>query len=479
MSKAKEKKEVTTNQGKKHLFGSSEKSDFILNMSAESAQKLCGVYSIIAVLVLCVITIPYYFTQNIKYGMDESVNRTLYLNEKFIFFISAAVLAVGFVGFIIFLIANMKKQVELKDNKSLIVPLAVVLLSVVSCLLSADIFTSFYGYLDRSGMTVTADDRRIKLADFIVGIGAFEAIVGILQAIPATAKIVPNYFKEIFSGFSSGGMTYTKEYIATGFLCTPFALAAVLTVISAFALNGMLYDDKKARKIFYAISLVLMTAADILACVVPAILGLGAVYVVSLIIAAVKSGFAKDKKPFIACLVAFIVAGGIFAGLFASNEFRLMDEKIIFHDSFDRLSITGTGRGDDTEQWIYPYLWDAEQNLIWGTGPDNWGTIFESGAIIDRSYNEYIDLLQSRGLIIFALTIVFLIMTIVKMCKLVAGFMKDKNGWTGCAVSAAVLCYLIQAFFNISSVTSSPYFWIAAGLVWSFTAVKSSAKKKS
>ena len=41
MSKAKEKKEVTTNQGKKHLFGSSEKSDFILNMSAESAQKLC------------------------------------------------------------------------------------------------------------------------------------------------------------------------------------------------------------------------------------------------------------------------------------------------------------------------------------------------------------------------------------------------------------------------------------------------------
>ena len=42
-----------------------------------------------------------------------------------------------------------------------------------------------------------------------------------------------------------------------------------------------------------------MTAANILACVVPAILGLGAVYVISLIIAAVKSGFAKDKKPFL------------------------------------------------------------------------------------------------------------------------------------------------------------------------------------
>ena len=77
---------------------------------------------------------------------------------------------------------GMKKQVELKDNKSLIVPLAVVLLSVVSCLLSADIFTSFYGYLDRSegmltilgywglfaaGMTVTADDYRIKLSLYV------------------------------------------------------------------------------------------------------------------------------------------------------------------------------------------------------------------------------------------------------------------------------------------------------------------------
>lgn len=497
MSKAKEKKEVTTNQGKKHLFGSSEKSDFILNMTAESAQKLCGVYSIIAMLVLCVITIPYYFTQNIKYGMDESTQRDLYLNEKFIFFISAAVLAVGFIGFIIFLIANMKKQVELKDNKSLCVALAVILLSVVSCVMAADVFTAFYGYLDRSegmltilgywglfaaGMTVTADSRRIKLSDVIVGIGAFQSIVGILQAIPATGKVVPNYFRELFDSFSTEGIQYTKEYVATGFLCTPFALAAVLTVIFAFALNGMLYDGSKPRKIFYGISAALMSAAAMLTCVVPAVIGIGSVLLVSLIIAAVKSGTAKDKKPILACICAVVVIGGIFGGLFAAGEFKLLDEKIIFHDSFDRLSITGTGRNGDDSQWIYPYLWDdgmytAQQNLVWGTGPDNWGTIFSTGAIIDRSYNEYIDLLQSRGIIIFALTIVFLVMTLVKMIKLLAGFIKDKNSWTACAVSAAVIGYLVQAFFNISSVTSSPYLWITLGIVWSYTAVKGAKTK--
>lgn len=498
MPKQKDTKEVTTNQGKKHLFGTSEKSDFILNMTAQSAQKLCGVYSIIAMLILCVITVPYYFTRNIKYGMDQSSQRTLYLNEKFIFFISAAVLAAGFVGFIIFLIANMKKQVELKDNKSLIIALAIILLSVISCLMSSDIFTSFYGYLDRSegmltilgywglfaaGMTVTADDRRIKFSDFIVGVGAFQAIVGLLQAIPATAETVPNYFKDIFDKFSTEGEVYTTEYIPTGFLCTPFAMAAVLTVIFAFALNGLIYDGSSKRKIFYGMSAALMGTVTIMTCVVPGLVGLGAVLIISLIIAAVKTGVSKDKKPLVTSICALVITGGIFAGLYAGGIYRPLDEKLIFHDSFDRLSISYSSRNDDS-QWIYPYLWDdgmytAQQNLVWGTGPDNWSTIFETGAVIDRSYNEYVDLLQTRGILVFAATIIFLLISVVKAFRLLGGFIREKQSWTACAVTTAALGYLIQAFFNISSVTSSPCLWIVLGFIWSYTAVRSGKESKT
>ena len=97
--KTENKKEV------KHLFGTSGKSDFIVNMTEESAQKMSGVYAIICIVFLCVMAIPYYFTKNIKYGVDETVNRTLYLNEKFIFFISTAVIITGFIGFLIFLIS--------------------------------------------------------------------------------------------------------------------------------------------------------------------------------------------------------------------------------------------------------------------------------------------------------------------------------------------------------------------------------------
>ena len=202
------------NKSGKHLFGSSEKTDFIVNMSVEKAEKLCGIYSIIGIIILAVISIPYYFTQHIKYGSDSETGRTIYLNEKFIFFISTAVLAVGFIGFIFFLIANMKKIIDLKNTKSLVVGLGIIIVTVISCLASQSIFYSIYGYLDRSegllaiigywgffctGMTVATQKWRIKLSDFLVGLGLFQAVVGILQVIPVTAKVIPNYFNGLFS----------------------------------------------------------------------------------------------------------------------------------------------------------------------------------------------------------------------------------------------------------------------------------------
>ena len=134
----------------KHLFGTSEKSDFILNMTEESAQKMSGIYSIICVVFLCAMAIPYYFTQNIEYGVDEDTSRILYLNEKFIFFISTAVLITGFIGFIIFMISCMKRQVLIARNKVLFLPVLILAVTLVSCLASSEIFIAFYGYLDRS-----------------------------------------------------------------------------------------------------------------------------------------------------------------------------------------------------------------------------------------------------------------------------------------------------------------------------------------
>ena len=55
----------------KHLFGSGGKSDFIINMTPEGAQKLCGIYSIIAMILLALSSVPYYLSR--QFGKRDSL----------------------------------------------------------------------------------------------------------------------------------------------------------------------------------------------------------------------------------------------------------------------------------------------------------------------------------------------------------------------------------------------------------------------
>ncbi|MBQ6633297.1 MAG: O-antigen ligase family protein [Ruminococcus sp.] len=489
-------KKIENKKEVKHLFGSTEKSDFILNMTTESAQKMSGVYAIICIVLLCAMAIPYYFTQNIEYGVEESVNRTLYLNEKFIFFISTAVLLTGFVAFIIFLISCMKKQVLIERNKALVLPVLILAATLVSCLLSSETFVAFYGYLDRSegmlttigywglfsvGLSVTNADRRLNVSDTFVGFGMFQSLVGVLQAIPATAKIVPNYFKEVFYSFSNdkAGLIFddrqnlyvTREYIPTGFVCSPHALAAVLTITLAFAMFGVIFAEGRKRMIFCGVGAVLMSAALIMTCTLTGIIGFGAVMLITLVIALIKAGKDKAKKPVAVCLAMMVISGGIFGALAGTGKFRLLDERLIYHDSFYRLSISDVDKNEYGE-WIYSYLWDngmyvAEQKPLFGVGPDNWSEMIQNyGLDTDRSYNEYIDIFMTRGIFTLALTVLFLIVTLIKGFRTLAAFMRGEGKYWDAAVVAALLAYIIQAFFNISSVTSTPYFFLTLGLCW-------------
>ena len=78
---------------------------------------------------------------------------------------------------------------------------------------SGDISTGFFGYLDRSeglltilaywgffaaGMAVTGDKWRKSLPTSSSLQDCFNAVVGILQAIPALYDVVPNKFKDLF-----------------------------------------------------------------------------------------------------------------------------------------------------------------------------------------------------------------------------------------------------------------------------------------
>lgn len=499
----------------KHLFGTSEKSDFILNMTAEGAQKMCGVYSIVSVLLLALMAIPGYFTMNIVDFVDEEMGANHYLSESFIFYTSIIIVIMGIIGYVIFAIAHNKKLISFKDNKSLLAVLAVIILSVISCLNAADVYTALMGYLNRNeglltilsfwglfavAMCVTADNRRIQIADFIVGIGAFNAIVGILQAVPAAAKFIPNYFENIFVRPGSTGMEagqialekpisgiYIPSYSASGFMSSPFALAAAMSVLFAVAAGGFIFGESKKRKIYYGISAVLMVASSLLTDVLPGVIGIGCAVILLLITAVVKS-FSKgsqSRSPLVLALVLTVCTGVMGAVFFGIGAAKLEDEYVMNSDVKVRLQITLYTRRDytdDLDQWIYEYTWNdglytAEQNPILGVGPDNADSMFQNGSMFDRYYNEYIDIMAQRGIPCLICYGIFIIISLVKMVQITGKFIKGKASWIAPAASAGAFAYLVQAFFNITSATATPFMFLAMGLVWSYGAVREKSKK--
>lgn len=487
---------------KKHLFGTSEKSDFILNMTEQGTKKLCGMYCIIAMIVITLAAIPYYFTKNVVDFVETEggMEFTHYLSEKTIYWVSTLMIGMGLIGYLIFLIGKMKNEVSLKDNKALLWLAAIMLMSVVSALCAENLEYAFTGYYDRSegllsilgyfgffaaAVTVTDDGWKKRVSDVLVAIGVFNSVAGIIQSIPATAKLIPNWFEYLFTGFGNvagegeeiiNGSAHAVTHSASGFAGTPFALGALLTVAFAAAFAGFVFDESKLRKALYAAGGILMTVCAALTDVVPSVIGIGCSAVIILIIALVSKLKKSGGAALIPAVSGFVCTAAVFLIMLAAGQLDFRDEQVIFTDCYERLSISA-GTREDTSTWIYPYLWDdglyvAENNMLLGTGPDNWGTMYKLGATIDRSYNEYIDVAMQRGFITLVMYLIFLAITLKKALSSLSRFICGELNWTAAAVMTGVTAYLVQAFFNISTISSSPFFWICAGLVWSFEAKK-------
>ena len=490
-------------------------------MTDEKCKKLCAMYCIIAMIIIELAAIPYYLTKNIVDYTENigGMEFPHYLSDRIIYWAAVVMLGLGVLGLSIFLIGRMKNQISLADNKAIALLGGVIVMSLISALAASNIVNAMTGYLDRAegfltligyygffaaAFTVVGDGWRKRLCAVIVSIGAVNALIGILQVIPAFSDVLPNWFGKL-------NTTFNQAYAipaANGLAMTPHALAALLTVAFAAGFAGAVYSEKLLSKLLCAGACLLMAAAAVLTRTLTAWIGIGAALVIGLIAAFVYAAKGKapaaedtegeDSEPakvkgkgiIAAAMCLLILTCGAFAGTLAvqlssypeSEGFKTFyDEEVIRTDSIRMLMLL---QKDDTEQWVYPYLWDdgifiTEQSPLLGTGPDNWETAYKYGATIDRTYNEYIDTAMQRGIFTIVLYAAFLLVTFVKAVKAMAAFVRGEAGWAGAAVLTAVLAYSIQAFFNISTLESSPFFFICAGLAWSYTAVKKkSAKSK-
>lgn len=460
----------------KTIFHSSEKSNFILNMTEEQFSKLASRGLAIAMLMTPLFTLVPEITDKATYA-----------------FSAGGLVAGGVIAMIIAIIALMKKYI----SKRFIIPMGAMLImelwGVFSLIKGVDLGISFYGFPERgegllalifyfcffvSASALKRESAIKTVIDGVVGVGLLNSIVGLIQ---------------IFSGQLSH---YRSVYIdikanaASGLSMSPLFLAMVLTLSLSAALISFISSEDRKRSIGMLVCAVLFSFVMMFTYSFIGFFGL-AFALISAIAAVFALKAPKKKLVGVPCSIAGAAAAIalVFAGAIGSiDSYRLYDGRILWWaDGYMRASSSGTFNPDvvdiDDTYDVYMYLNDRtmdviEHNSLTGTGPDqlafalirvsqedagkytDFGDLISSQrGVFDKVYNEYLYTAATRGVT----SAIFLVLTV--LSAVILGMKAFRRRATAESFTVFILALggVLVYLIGCSSIPFAPVFWVAAG----------------
>lgn len=485
----------------KTIFGTTEKSNFILNMNYVTVRRW-----VLGILCACIIVplIGGVFITGIE-GTSSFLGSFLY--------------ATGFSCILFYIVLLLRKDIEFKKYPAAFIIIGLAVLAFASYyrafLAGAnqdEVNTMLLGELGRyEGLlalfayfgifllaTAVMKYSSVKIIfDILIGAGIVQAIVAVMQHIPWD---FPSDFRKL------PAFVLLKDVnLSSGLSDSPIFYGSFLTIVSAIAISGAIYDKNIKRARVYGISSVLFFLTGLFTSSVIPFIGIGAVLaaVVILEFTAGKGGTKFEEgvlkssgKRLLAIVLAFAAVFGIVAAtqginLYDENPITknniMRDKSIAYSDAFYRLYIVnGPASKDDRSLWEI----GAERGVIaikdhplLGVGPDMFAKYqFTNEQLtvnsIDKCYNEYLYIAATRGVPSLVLYLALLGLSIFRMIKDVKQFSADREKWFRPALLTAIIAYSIQAYFNASVVTVAPFFWLLLGMSWSrFTDEKTTKKK--
>lgn len=459
----------------KTIFHTTEKSNFILNMTEEQYSRVASFGLIAAMFAVPLFTI-----------LPEATGKASYA-------IPAVGLAVaGVINMILALIAMIKKYIDKKALLPVCAFTAMLAWGAISLADGYELGTGFYGYPERGegllailfyfGFFVTAlsikrENVLKTLINGIIGVGLLNCVVSFVQ---------------IFAGQLSHYKSVSFEHqinAASGLSHSPLFLAMVLTLALTAALVGFVTSESPKRSIFCIASAAIFSFVMIFTYSLIGICGL-----VFSAIAAVIAVFAMKAKKIrllsvlSAALPAVLAVVIVNAGLIGNiSSYRLYDGRILWWaDSYMRASASGNVNSDildiDNTADVYLYLNDKTMDIIrqypaTGTGPEQlvYPQLYTSGGLaniemvsdfvqfntgsFDKVYNEYLYTAATRGVP----SLIALVLTLLP--ALVIGFKSLKKRKTPEAFTFFILTLGGALLFLIgcSSIAFAPVIWTAAG----------------
>lgn len=459
----------------KQLFNTTEKSNFILNLTEEKYSAL----ALVGLLSAC-------FTTSVMTAIPIITGKQMYA-------LSAVGLAVaGVICMIIALIGAIKKYI----GKRTIVPVCafgfMLLWGVISSFMSDDLNIAFYGYTGRGeGMLAiifyacffctAISIKSLKTATMliygIIGAGLLNSVFGLIQ---------------VFTGKLSNYRMISMEIQAnasSGLAQSPIFLAMLLTLSLTMALIGFVFLEKKVGKIVCIVSACVFSFVMMFTYSLIGICGI--IFSVIAVIAAViimKVPKINLLSAFSAIVPAVLAIVLVQCGLIGNlTQYRLYDGRILwFADAYYRISASGSYNPDvvdiDNTADVYHHLNRkamniAESHVLFGTGAEQlvFPQLYTFGAggadremsdiiadntgTFDKVYNEYIYTAATRGVpSAIALAVVLISVLVIG----IRNFRKNRKWQSLCMITLTIGGVLLF-FIGCSNICYSAVFWVIAG----------------
>ncbi len=459
----------------KTIFGTTEKSNFILNMKKDTVQKWIAFFLFVAVIL-----------PQIGNFFIASFNTSNSFLAAFLYF-------AGFSSFLFFMVNILRKDITFRDNKIIFAVAFIALWTIVSYygvvikqsngtyLSSAEdnfISTALVGELGRYegilaifaylgifllALCITKEKIVTGILDTIVALGAAQAIVAVFQHIPELD------FMTSYADLPT--MALKNVMLSSGFADSPIFYCSFVTIVLAISLSGAIFDGNKTRRLLYFVTGLLLFLTSLFTSSIVALIGGGAVVIVLGIVTL------TNKKSSKAALNRFLITLGALTAIFLIVNFTqglyFRDRQIAYYDSYYRLFITRSYSPVSKESL---YETGFERSIaaiksfpITGTGPDcfaKWQMSDKTMVLdsLDKSYNEFLYVAATRGIPSLVGYLVFLVVVVISAVKSLKGFFSDENKWFTAAIFIAIIAYLVQSFFSASTVTVAPLFWLLCGI---------------
>lgn len=473
----------------KTIFGTTEKSNFILNMPTERYYRY-NLWILLAFLVLMpALSLPLEFFK--------------------VYSLPVIALAVTGVAAIVFVFIGFMKNAT---PKSLWLPTgiaaAMVVWGYVSLMNSfyvgdalnynvatfgADgrgeglLSVLFYGCFFLLGAQLGTEDNRKKLLTGMLIMGLVQCTWGLLQALPIG---FPSYYQNL-----EPLLTF-KVFLPSGLTGSPIFLATLLVMLEIPAMLMAAFTEDKKSRILYLVCTAVFALVSVRTQCLIGLAGMGLAIVAGAVYLLSKKAGKAAAAAILAAVIAFGAGLGwsIVSPVINSTKthqssgdadvsvgLHLYDGGIMWEDGSYRLTGSGYyvpsaetpyGTVDLTDLVdTYRYLWSATAKIagdypLVGAGPDSLVypqlyrdlVIMSNPNTFDRGYNFYLHTAATLGIPVLLMVLALLAISLIR-----GGKASVRGNWVQAAILGAVVLYEIVMIVGSSCITVAPLFWMLLG----------------